>query len=66
MGDEKWRELELGDGTGLSQEEIEEGWHFCPEWDYMLIGPGMTLEMSCCNCKFPEPINGTSHAPESE
>lgn len=30
-------------------EEIEAGWHFCPEVDFLLIGPGM-LEMDNCDC----------------
>lgn len=30
-------------------EEIEAGWHFCPEVDFLLIGPGM-LEMDDCDC----------------
>jgi len=26
------------------------GWHFCPDWDFMLIGPEWP-EMECCTCK---------------
>lgn len=29
--------------------EVEAGWHFCPEYDYLLIGPGM-MEMDHCVC----------------
>ena len=36
-------------GNGLTEDEKDLGWHFCPDWDQMLIGPGMS-EMSCCNC----------------
>ena len=33
----------------LTQEELDQGWHFCTEWDFLLIGPEMK-EMECCNC----------------
>jgi hypothetical protein len=29
------------DDLQLTQSEIDKGWHFCPEWDDLLIGPGM-------------------------
>jgi hypothetical protein len=38
------------DNQPLTDEEKKVGWHFCPEWDEMLIGPGMK-EMECCLCK---------------
>lgn len=34
----------------LTDEEIEEGWHFCPEWDGLLIGPGMMEWEEHCEC----------------
>lgn len=34
----------------LSQDEIKEGWHFCPAWDFMLVGPGCA-ELDGCVCK---------------
>lgn len=37
----------------LSKDEIEQGWHFCPDWDYLLIGPKMP-EMIGCLCDMPE------------
>lgn len=30
-------------------EEIAVGWHFCPEVDFLLIGPGM-IEIEDCDC----------------
>jgi hypothetical protein len=36
-------------GKGLTVKEYNEGWHFCPEWDLLLIGPGME-EMKSCTC----------------
>jgi hypothetical protein len=41
--------LELGEGE-LTKEEIEDGWHFCCDWDGMLIHPELP-EGDCCNCK---------------
>lgn len=26
------------------------GWHYCPDWDYLLVGPGMEIEQSVCLC----------------
>lgn len=39
-------------GTGLTPGHIAQGWHFCAEWDGLLIGPGMG-ELAVCTC-FPE------------
>ena len=44
------RYFEVNSGKeSLTPNEIHTGWHFCPEWDYMLIGPGMR-EASACSC----------------
>ncbi len=37
-------------GYGLTDAERAEGWHFCHDWDQMLIGPGMP-EMEACTCE---------------
>jgi hypothetical protein len=34
----------------LTLEEIKEGWHWCPDWDFLLVGPGMEAEQDCCGC----------------
>jgi len=34
----------------LTDTEIAEGWHWCPDWDYLLVGPGCA-EKDCCTCK---------------
>lgn len=34
---------------GLHVKEIEEGWHYCVEFDGLLVGPGMG-ELGCCSC----------------
>lgn len=40
MTPERYNLIEYGEER-LSQEEMSKGWHFCYEWDFMLIGPGM-------------------------
>lgn len=46
---ERWLEVEDGDSP-LTAEERAEGWHWCYDWDGLLIGPGMQ-EMESCTCK---------------
>lgn len=52
MTEERWIELNENQSSQLTEEEIAEGWHFCLEWDGLLVGPGMQ-EMECCNCFEP-------------
>lgn len=37
------------DGEKLTPEEVSQGWHFCCDWDGLLIGPGMS-ELEYCDC----------------
>ena len=37
MTPERYRELELDYNLKLTPEEVAAGWHFCMEWDGMLI-----------------------------
>ena len=48
MNNVRYFMLERG-GQKLTPEERAEGWHFCHDWDGMLVGPGMP-EMECCTC----------------
>ena len=50
------RYIELDNaGTGLTPEEIEKGWHFCYDWDGMLVGPNTDEAISCgCDDKIAE------------
>ena len=48
MDAERYGYLSYGNGE-LTPAEIAEGWHFCVEWDGLLVGPGM-LEINCCLC----------------
>lgn len=49
MTPERWLELERDQSSHVEHGEIAEGWHFCPEWDGLLIGPGMG-EFDHCLC----------------
>jgi hypothetical protein len=51
MNNERYFEAEK-EGK-VTQEEFEQGWHFCIEWDDMLIGPG-TEEALMCYCNHPK------------
>ena len=37
----------------MTADEKAEGWHFCPEWDFMLIS-GASPEAECCTCEVPK------------
>lgn len=49
MTDERYEQLMERDGT-LSAEEMAEGWHWCWEFDGLLVGPGMELCLEVCRC----------------
>ena len=49
MNRQRYLEVEYGKDVTLTEEEQNQGWHFCADWDYMLIGPGMH-ELYCCTC----------------
>jgi len=49
MDDIRWQKLMDDDNAQLTQNEIAEGWHFCSDFDGLLIGPGMG-EMKFCHC----------------
>ena len=51
MDDDRWKLLMRDCKEMLQPEEIAEGWHFCPEWDGLLIGPGMWEFEHCCPCE---------------
>jgi hypothetical protein len=49
MTEDRWRELMRNDSLQLTEEEIKEGWHFCPVWDGLLIYRH-DLEAQFCIC----------------
>lgn len=37
MTRERYRQLMGDQSLKLTPEELAEGWHFCPDWDFLLI-----------------------------
>ena len=52
MNRERYIELD-NSGKGLTEEEYNQGWHCCGEWDGMLVGSGM-IEATVCSCNHPK------------
>jgi hypothetical protein len=48
MTSNRWNELMYNLGTITSTETLD-GWHFCEDWDFFLIGPG-DKELAGCHC----------------
>lgn len=46
----RWRELMDDESKQLTPEEREKGWHFCYEFDGLLVGPAEDPEWDCCTC----------------
>lgn len=46
----RWRELMDDESKHLTPEEREKGWHFCNEFDGLLVGPAEDPEWECCTC----------------
>jgi hypothetical protein len=48
MTQERWQALMNDQSLNLTEAEIKEGWHWCHEFDGLLVGPGMG-EAEFCN-----------------
>lgn len=49
MTQERWIALNKS-GDVPTLDEVFAGWHYCPDWDFLLVGPGMKeLHACCCN-----------------
>lgn len=49
MNIDRYEALSRNDELKLTPEEIAEGWHFCDEFDGLLVGPQMG-ELAACLC----------------
>ena len=50
MTSQRYRELSSSDKHDLTPEEVADGWHFCSEWDFMLIHKSDPEYQAClCN-----------------
>lgn len=45
----RYQMLSRNNNEELTDAEIEEGWHFCYEFDGLLVGPHM-YELNFCRC----------------
>ena len=52
MNRERWKFLMDNENERLSDQELNFGWHFCAEWDGLLVGPG-GMEALVCSCGHP-------------
>ena len=44
---ERWNAWMESNVLGFTQEELDAGWHFCREYDGLVVGPGMDEETTC-------------------
>lgn len=54
MTDERYAEIMEDDTVRLTEEEIAEGFHFCPDFDGLLVGPS-SPEIDSCTCNTNTP-----------
>ena len=40
MNFQRYYDIERNIGVELTQEELAQGWHFCPDWDGLLVKKG--------------------------
>lgn len=45
----RWTRLMEDEDAQLTGRELAAGWHWCAEWDGLLVGPGMG-ELEVCRC----------------
>lgn len=51
MTNARWVELMESSNdqqAALTDDELKRGWHWCCDWDGLLVGPGMTEQEGCC------------------
>lgn len=61
MNNERWEHLMHDDKMHLTAAEIAQGWHFCWEFDGLLVGPGMGEQRFCTEaCGAPPTVAGAA------
>ncbi|AEC53233.1 hypothetical protein SCRM01_287 [Synechococcus phage S-CRM01] len=53
MNEERREFLDYNIKENLTQEEIDKGYHFCPDWDFLLVGPEF-IEAQGCTCMWDD------------
>jgi len=54
MNRERYLSLSKYESLELTEEEVKDGWHFCWEWDGLLIHPTWEEAKCCCSCFLEE------------
>ncbi len=54
MEKERYKELSEDKYAYLTSSEVDQGWHFCRDWDFMLVGPEMKPELETCTCIYSQ------------
>lgn len=62
MTTERW--MAITNGNPMTDDELRDGWHFCVDWDDLLIGPGMG-ELRCCQCACAAHVERPGYMEES-
>ena len=55
MNNPRYNELMADPDGCITEEEMLEGWHWCPEFDYLLVGKEMR-EWEFCLCDIKKQI----------
>lgn len=50
MSWERYKQLNSAASDRLTKDEMREGWHFCPEWDFLLTNLN-DAEGETCSCE---------------
>lgn len=53
MDDARRIQLDYDLTQNLTQEEFLQGYHFCPDWDFLLVGPE-DPEAQACTCRWED------------
>ncbi len=53
----RYEQLMKDEKLQLTEEEIKKGWHFCWDWDGLLVHPD-SPEGECCRCR-PKRVSQT-------
>lgn len=52
MTPERMQVLNSRESDKLTAQEMREGWHFCPDWDFLLVNMNdQEGEGQCCCCE---------------
>jgi hypothetical protein len=57
MNIDRYNKIMWEDTEKLTAEDTKKGWHYCCEFDDLLVGPEMEGEWQCCTCFTEEEKN---------